>query len=115
MTLTGHLVSGSGGAVTYAAYYDNSDTLFGTASLLGSSGSLSSPFFFQSLGIANLDSPFSLTEVITVTPHGRETFSLDASIASVPEAPTWAMMGFGFAALGYAAFRGRKNAVAAVA
>jgi PEP-CTERM motif len=52
-------------------------------------------------------------ELVTITglgPFTTATFSstsnaFEFSLASVPEPSTWAMMGLGFAGLGYAAFR----------
>jgi hypothetical protein len=112
--LTGHLTFGSGGTVSLAAYIDDSNTLFGTATLLDSSGLLSSPFSFTGSGSANLTSPFSLTEVLTIHSTGLSAFSIDASTtAVVPEASTWAMMMLGFAGLGFAAFRKTRSAISA--
>jgi hypothetical protein len=110
--LTGHLTFGSGGTVSLAAYIDDSNTLFGTATLLDSSGLLGSPFSFNGSGSANLTSPFSLTEVLTIHSTGLSGFSIDASTtAVVPEAPTWAMMMLGLAGLGFAAFRKTRPAI----
>jgi hypothetical protein len=68
---------------------------------------------------------YTFTEVGTPGPftvlsfHGREVpawYSLDnVSVTSnVPEASTWAMMVLGFAGLGFAGFRARRTAIAAI-
>jgi len=113
LTLTGHQFTGSGGKVTFAAYIDDSDTPFGTATLLNSSGLLSS-FSFAGSGSANLTSPFSITEVLTIQAAGSGGFSLDASTTAVPEAPTWAMITLGFSGLGFVAFRRAKKTPVAI-
>jgi PEP-CTERM motif len=109
LILTGQQVTGSGGTVSLAGYVDGADTPFGMATPIGSRGpsSLASPIDYTLEGSADLTTPYSITEVLTITSTGKGSFSFDASLAAapVPEASTWAMMLAGFGALGFAAMR----------
>jgi hypothetical protein len=62
-------------------------------------GSQGSPANNEWVTITGLD-PFT-----TVDFHAAGNNAFEFSLGSVPEPSTWAMMGLGFAALGYAAFR----------
>ena len=50
----------------------------------------------------------------TQTGHGVISGSGTFSVTAVPEPSTWAMMGLGFASLGFAAFRRGRPAIAIV-
>jgi hypothetical protein len=71
----------------------NSTQLFsGTFSAVGSS---------QQFNLAAVSLPFSLSEKFVFTPNGGAGQDQSTiSIMDIPEAPTWAMLGLGFAGLG---------------
>lgn len=107
-------VVGQGGAISYAAYYDTNNTLYGTSSLIGSGSSSQGAFDYTSPAIAMPSSSFfSLTEILSIT-HPSSTYvpiitSFDAEVAPVPEPGTMLLLGAGF--LGLAIYgKRRKNA-----
>jgi hypothetical protein len=90
---------------------DNVANSFLTVTLPAESFS-SGPF----VGPLDITGPFSMTlqAQYTLTPFGELlNRGLDITASSVPEPPTWAMMGIGFALVGYAAFRRGKARMAA--
>ena len=121
-TLTGAIGATLGGSDLAGQFFtDQGDTLNGNSSLtvtgtqIGSfdSGSLTGPesFAFNGSGLSSLVSPYGLAEELTLTlAPGATVFiqgmSMDAS--AVPEPGTWAMMGVGFALIGFLGLRKRR-------
>ena len=67
----------------------------------------SGPDIFSGLASVSVTSPFSVTELYRISSNGligaaNDTIDLSAV---VPEPSTWAMLGIGFAGLGYVGFR----------
>lgn len=81
---------GSVTSVTLKTYVDLSNALFGTGTLLELFSSSGSPFALAGLDdVAVFSSPFSITEVMTITTTGFAALSLDASIGAncIPGTP----------------------------
>lgn len=72
----------TGGTVTYSAYLDNSNTEFGTATLLGSLGPYASGAFAGQTGIfgVSADGLFSLTQIVQITHTNSGTTSFNATL-----------------------------------
>jgi len=88
------------GTVAYKAYFDNSDTAFGIASLLSSFTSAGTPFANGQGGTFSTDGSYSLTQVATVT-HAAGTnqiSSFDANL-SIPEPASMSILGAGLIGL----------------
>lgn len=108
----------AGATVVESTFVDGSDTPYGTATPLASetftalgATSVSSP------GPFTLTGPYSITEEYQVT--GAAPLSTIAELSTnlgpqtpAPEISTWAMLGLGFAALGFAGYRARRSAIA---
>ena len=77
----------------------STDTDDGSAIFIGWSGGPITTLQFTLTAASNAPNDFAIGTV---------------ALSSVPEPSTWAMMMLGFAGLGFAAFRTRKTAVAAV-
>ena len=103
----GGLLSGSGATLAYAAYYDASNTLFGEGTLIGEVGPLASGQFSGAVSSGEApDSPYSVTQVLTLKTTGAiTTFSGDFEI-SVPEPTTLALIGL---SIGLAGFEIRRR------
>ena len=92
---------GGTASVSMQSYIDTSNAAFGTGTLLANLSSTSSPFALSQLGSGGGTTPFSLTEVITITANAAGTsFSLDGSVARVPEPASMGLLGLGLAAVG---------------
>jgi hypothetical protein len=102
-----------GWTVTESTFEDNSNTVFGTttnsltATLLATNTFTSGPDKFTLLTPVNVTSPFSVTEEFVIKSNGfsgaaNDTIDLSGT---VPEPATWAMLGIGFAAMGFLGFR----------
>ena len=89
--------------VTYASFVDRADTAFATTTALSSAASVTSILPFHSEPVAlQIQPPFSMTEIITITASQRSDFgSIDAFISAVdpinavPEPATLALLGVG--------------------
>ena len=97
----------AGWSVTESTFEDNSNTVFGTANLLATHTFTSGPDVFSALASVNVTSPFSVTELYQISSNGLSGAANDTIDISggVPEPSTWAMMGIGFAAMGFLGFR----------
>jgi hypothetical protein len=95
--LSGHVVSGTGQPVTYNTYYDAGDITGATTTLLTTLGPLPGPGYNGAAtgGPVN-QALYSISQVLTIgvnavgTPGG--SYSLDASLASVPDGGTTVML-----------------------
>ena len=97
----------TGGTVELNVYLDESNTPFGTGTLLASLGPYSGAFSGTSTIDINPKDPFSLTQVATVT-HGGGTVSssFDADTYPTPEPSSLLLLGSGLLGFG-AYFRAR--------
>jgi hypothetical protein len=99
-----------GGSINYSAYLDNTNTAFGTGTLLAALGPFS-PGAFSGTGGGNVStvSPFSLTSVVTIAPTGTAAVaSFDASIRIVPEPASLILIGSVLLAAGVLGRKMRK-------
>jgi hypothetical protein len=108
-------------SVDWSVYYDPTNAPFGQDALLAS-GDFSNPSSSVTLGFSthedasgSIAGPFSLTEVLSIggPTGGHATFD-SSSVASVPEASTWAMLLLGFAGCGVVFHRAKRRQVARV-
>ena len=89
--------------LSYSAYVDTTNALNGVQTLIGSTLSFSnpsppgvSPLPFAGItagGFAAANTPYSLTQVVTISGTKGGTTSFDASIEAVPEPATVALLG----------------------
>ena len=101
-----------GWTVTETTFEDNTNTIFGTMNLLTTHTFTSGPDTFTGLASVNVTSPFSVTELYVVQSKGLVGAANDTiDITGVPEPSTWALMGIGFAFLGFVGLRNRKASV----
>jgi hypothetical protein len=110
-----------GDTVTEYTFFDPTDTLYGTSTLLGSGSFTSSntPGGVGPMTVGeNLYAPYSLTEVYYVSsPIPTQLLStIDLQTVPlgpapfIPEASTWAMLGIGFAGIGLLGAAKRRKA-----
>jgi hypothetical protein len=100
--LTGHSVAGGGQGVTYDTWLDAGNVIGAQTTHITSSGLLSDPY--SSLQTAALSqSLFSLTQVLVIngTPAGAagSTYSIEGTLALVPEPASLSLIGLGAALL----------------
>jgi hypothetical protein len=96
------------GSVSLSSFLDNTNTLFGTGTALSTLSASSSPFALSEVVSATSTALYSLTEVLTITSGAGTVFSLDGSVANVPEPASLAVLGIGL--LGLTSLRRRKAA-----
>lgn len=93
--------SGGSASITAQTYIDTSNVAFGTATLLGSFITANTPFALSSVNVGGGTTPFSLTEVVTVTANGAgRNFSLDTQLSLVPEPASLGLLGASLIGIG---------------
>jgi hypothetical protein len=98
----------AGWSDTESVFTDSLDTAYGKGTLLASAtfGAGGGSTLVTVASPVPFGTPFSVTEEIAITPGTANGNDLSTvSVTTIPESSTWAMMTFGFAGLGYAAFR----------
>jgi hypothetical protein len=99
----------SAGSINYSTFLDCSNTAFGKGQALSSQSFTSTPFSgSETASAAGCNSPYSLTQIITLALPGGGFFSGDATLA-VPEPSTLASFGAGLALLIGAGWLRRRN------
>jgi hypothetical protein len=89
-------INGTGGSTSESAYYDNTNTIFGTGTLIGTVGPFTSTSSGTTTGGVGSVAPYSLTLVQTFSSSGGTgalSFSSDGSVASVPEPSAFMLFG----------------------
>ena len=82
-----HQIGGTvtGGSVSVKTYFDASNTLFGTGTLLSSFAFGTSPFSNAATGVGlSLLTPYSLTQVVTLTLGGGGIASFNSELQATP-------------------------------
>jgi hypothetical protein len=99
------------GAVSFNTYVDNTNTAFGTGTLIGNLGATSSGAFSGSTSaIFNPSDPFSMTAVATITHgSGKKASSFGLSVNVAPEPISYALFIIGGALLGSRHYLTRKK------
>jgi hypothetical protein len=86
----------AGGSISYSAFLDCSNAAFGTGTPLSSQGYSTGSFSGSQTNAATAcGGNYSLTEEIVMTLPGSGSTSFDASLQSVSEPATLALLGFG--------------------
>lgn len=102
----GGTLSGIGASLSYGAYYDAGNTLFGQGTLIGTGYSGTGAFSGSADGGWAPNADYSVAQILTLTTGGGMTvFSGDFSV-NVPEPGTLALIGL--ALLGFAAVYRRR-------
>jgi PEP-CTERM motif len=97
----------AGWTVTESTFEDNTNTVFGMANSLTTHTFTLGPDTFSGFASVTVTTPFSVTELYEISSNGlrgaaNDTIDLSAV---VPEPSTWAMLGIGFAGLGFVGYR----------
>jgi hypothetical protein len=97
-----------GGPVSFSAYADQTNTPFGTATLLGAPLIFTgAPFSGLTTFNVSLGTPYSLTLAadLTTATNGRMQVSFDQQLQTVPEGGTLLLLGMGLAGIGFWRYR----------
>ncbi|MPY72000.1 MAG: PEP-CTERM sorting domain-containing protein [Alphaproteobacteria bacterium] len=99
----------SGGSVSFAAYIDAGNALFGTGTTLFSGGPLTDLAFSELLSGAldGLTDPFSVTLEVVITHTGAGITTGNAQLTLLPEPMTTALLGLGLLGAGLMRRRAR--------
>jgi hypothetical protein len=112
--LTANFTATAGATVTESTFVDTANGQFTTVIPVGSLKFITPVLGATASGTANTGTlPFSLTEEFDITATApSQYFQLTANVSAVPEPGTWALMGVGFACLGFLAYRRKGGKVA---
>jgi hypothetical protein len=87
---------GAGGKIEWWVYVDNTNTAFGTGTLVASGSATTSPFTGIDSGSLLLTGPYSMTLAVRIThPDGTRSTSFDFSGQLIPEPGTLFLLGAG--------------------
>lgn len=74
-------------SATFQTYVSNSNTMFGTDTLLASQSANGTPFSTSSTNSTTTNAPFAITEVMTIKTAGLAILSLDGSASAAHAVP----------------------------
>lgn len=112
--LTATFTAPLGGTVTFNLGSDDDSWIFLNGNLVADNGGIHG---FQNISFPVTSGLIVGANTVVVFQADRHItqsglyFDADVTLNSVPEPSTWAMMGLGFAALGFAGYRARKTSV----
>src|ERR1039458_255655 len=82
--LDGQPSDGPGGTVTFSTYYNSANQVLALTSPLTASGSISPPVYHSFIQAGSISgSPFSLTEVVTISGLPASSYSLNADLQAL--------------------------------
>jgi len=105
--------AGSGSNVTFTAFSDALNTLFGTGSLIGVLGpfdlSGTTSFSATAAGASAPTAPYSLTGIISLNTSGTGSWSGELALVNTPEPGTLLLLGSGLLGITVATWRRRGS------